>query len=203
MAWGAAAIATAVAGSAHAAGVHWDAGVEVGAIERITTGRGSSASIPWPGPVAELHAHVAVVPMLRAGAYVAHDVSPAAGVTAREITEGGLRLKLTPPIFGAPWKGWVFVGLGYARAYAPSWHTSSAPGGFVPGEGGGMLDLPVGLGVGARVHGPWMVFLELGTRVGLTFTGTMYDAHRCACGTAFEGRDSFAAALAVGVSLEE
>lgn len=172
-------------------------------MERVTTGRGSTASVPWPGPVAEVHAHVALVPMLRVGAYVAHDISPAAGVTAREITEGGLRLRLTPPLFRAPWKGWLFAGLGYARAYAPSRSASAAPGGFVPGEGGGILDLPVGLGVGVRVRGPWTVFLELGTRIGLAFTGSAYDARRCACGTAYEGRDSFAAALAVGVSLEE
>jgi hypothetical protein len=172
-------------------------------MERVTTGRGVDASAPWPGPVAELHAHVALVPLVRVGGYVSHDISPARGVTAREITEGGLRLKLTPPVFAAPWRGWVYAGLGYARAYAPSWHTGSAPGGFVPGEGGGILDLPLGLGVGVRLRPPWMVFLELGTRIGLAFTGTMYDAHRCACGTAFEGRDSFAAALTVGVSLEE
>jgi hypothetical protein len=183
--------------------LHWDAGAQLGIMQRVTSGRGDGASQPWPGPVGELHAHLALIPMVRVGAYVAHDISPARGMTAREITAGGLRLKITPPLLPAPWRAWAFAGVGYARAYAPSHRTTAAPDGFVPGEGGGFLDVPVGLGAGVRARGRWTVFVELGVRLGLAFTGTMYDAHRCACGTAFEGRDSFAAALAVGVSLEE
>ncbi len=183
--------------------LHWDVGAEFGVAQRLTTDRGAGASVPWPGPMGELHAHVALVPMVRLGAYVAHDISPARGMTAREVTAGGLRVKVTPPLLPAPWRAWVFAGAGYARAYAPSRRTPEAPEGFVPGEGGGFLDVPLGLGLGAHVRAPWTLFLELGVRLGLAFTGTMYDAHRCACGTAFEGRDSFAAALAVGVSLEE
>src|SRR5580692_1726346 len=73
--------------------VHWDVGVELGVMDRLTTGRDLTASTPTPGPTGEVHAHVALVPMVRVGAYVAEDISPLPGLPPREITEAGLRAK--------------------------------------------------------------------------------------------------------------
>jgi hypothetical protein len=177
--------------------VHWDVGAQVGAMQRFQTGAGAAPSSPFVGPVGELHAHVAVVPMLRLGPYVTHDIAsyvPSAGVPARQITEAGLRAKIAPPLLGGPWHLWGILGLGYARAYWPSHAERSVP---VPGIEGDFLDLPVGLGVGYRVRGPrdpWELTAELGARIGLAFLGAMYND---------APRDSFALSLSLGVSLDE
>ncbi len=180
--------------------VRWDVGAQVGAMQRFQTGAGGAPSSPFVGPVGELHAHVAVVPMLRLGPYVTHDIAsyaPSAGVPARQITEAGLRAKIAPPLLGGPWHLWGILGLGYARAYWPSHEQASGGSAPVPGIEGDFLDLPVGLGVGYHVRGPrdpWELTAELGARIGLAFLGAMYsDAPR----------DSFALSLSVGVSLDE
>jgi hypothetical protein len=176
--------------------VHWDVGAQAGAMQRLQTGSGGDGSSPIPGPVAEVHAHVAMVPMLRLGPYFAYDISPfapSAGVPARQITEGGLRAKVAPPLLTGSWHLWAVLGLGYARAYWPS-HT--AAGKSIGGIEGDFIDLPVAVGAGYRLRGPrdpWELTAELGGRVGLAFFGAMYsDAPR----------DSFALSLSVGVSLE-
>jgi hypothetical protein len=186
----------AVSGPA-AAQVHWDAGAQVGVVQRLETGLSAGAPGPIPGPVGELHAHVAIVPMLRVGPYVSYDISPfppSAEVPARQIAEGGVRAKFAPPLLTGSWHLWALLGIGYAYAYLPS---HGANGVSVAGVEGTILDLPVGIGVGYRMRGPrdpWELTAELAGRVGLAFFGAMYsDAPR----------DSFALSLSVGVSLEE
>jgi len=184
--------------------LHWDAGVGVGVMQRTTTGGDRGAPTLLPGPVAEAHAHVALLPMLRAGPYVTHDVSPVDGRPAREMTEAGLRFKVTPPLVRPPWHVWAFAGLGYARTYTPSY----VPSGALPAERireaeGGILDMPFGVGAGVKLRGPWFLFGELGARIGWVFAGSMYRPAPCPCDAAYLGEDSFAAALTVGVSLEE
>jgi hypothetical protein len=185
--------------------LHWDAGFELGVMDRVTAGRDLTAPAPTFGPAAEVHAHVALVPMVRVGAYVAEDISPLRGLPAREITEAGLRAKVSPPLLSGPWRSWVFLGLGYARAYAPG-HGEVAPGStppteaHVPGAVGGVLDLPVGVGIGYRLRRPWQLFAELEGRVGLAFWGPLYQR---AAGEPYGGQDSFAVSLSVGVSLDE
>jgi hypothetical protein len=184
--------------------VRWDAGAELGATDRVTTGRDSIARAPTPGPSGELHAHVALVPMVRIGAYLSFDVSPVPGLPAREMAEGGIRAKLSPPLFSGPWRGWAFLGLGYARAYEPS-HDVTVPGAapttqMLAGAGGGILDLPVGVGIGYRLRRPWEIFAELAGRIGLAFEGALYARSE---GEPYEGQDSFAVSLSVGVSWDE
>lgn len=192
--------------------LNWDAGVEVGVMDRVVTGAEAGATAPSPGPVGELFAHVALLPMLRAGVYVSHDVSPESGVPAREITEGGLSLRFLPPLLSAPWRAWAFAGVGYARAYAPSHRAEIASPGAatmdvaVPGAGGGILDVPLGLGLAYRPHRPWEYFVELGGRAGAFFTGSLYSAAQpqCVClSPPFRGKDSFALLLTVGVSFDQ
>jgi hypothetical protein len=189
--------ASLLAGRAGEAQVRWDVGAQVGVMQRLQTGAGPDSLRPIPGPVGEIHAHVAVVPMLRLGPYLAHDIapfSPSDAVPARQITEAGLRAKFAPPVLTGSWHLWALLGLGYARAY---WPSHSVAGEGVGGVEGGILDLPVGLGVGYRLRGPrdpWELTAELAGHVGLAFVGAMYsDAPR----------DSFALSLSVGVSLQE
>jgi hypothetical protein len=153
--------------------------------------------------------------MVRVGAYLAQDVAPVAGAGVRTYWEGGLRAKVTPPLLSAPWRAYAFAGLGYAYTYASS-HRAVPPGGaaevLFAGVSGGMLDLPVGLGLGARAPGAmraWVVFAELAGRFGVAFYGPMYaagapSAVAGAAGPApFVGKDSFALSLSVGLSLEQ
>lgn len=181
--------------------VHWDAGAEVGAIERETAGRAAGAPAPSPGLVGEAQAHVALLPMLRAGPYVSYDVD--FGSAPRQVFEGGLRAKVSPPLLPAPWRTWAFVGLGIGRSYRTSHAVVGPPPGEIGGAEGGLVDTSIGIGIGARAHGPWTVFAQLETRIGLASWGAMYDTGPCAClRDPYPGRDSFAVSLSVGLSLD-
>jgi hypothetical protein len=169
-------------------------------MDRFTTGTDPQVRAPEPGPVGELQAHVALLPMLRVGPYLTHDISPLGQAPARQISELGLEARLTPPILPLPWRTWAFIGAGYARTYQPSyefWHTTL----FVPGAGGGFVDTRLGVGLGYRLSRPWEIFVELGGRLGFAFTGSMYERSACECGVYFAGKDSFALSLSLGLSL--
>ena len=71
--------------------LHWDVGAEVGVMQRVAPDRAPGAPSPAPGPVGEVHAHVALLPMLRLGPYLAHDI--VLGTAERQTTEAGLRAK--------------------------------------------------------------------------------------------------------------
>jgi hypothetical protein len=151
----------------------------------------------------ELHAHVALLPMLRLGAYVSHDV--VLGPVDRQTTELGLRAKVTPPVLAAPWRGWAFLGFGYARSYRPShWLDQGALGsGLVGGAEGEIGDALFGVGIGTRFRAPWVLYAELAGRVGLAFSGALYDRTACSClRDPYPGHDSFAGSLSVGLSLD-
>jgi hypothetical protein len=186
-----------LAPTARAAEVRWDAALAGGVMQRFAIGGDPRVGAPTPGPVFQASAHVALVPMIRIGAYAAYDVAPIEGRPAREIVEGGLRAKVTPPLLPSPWRTWAFLGLGYARTYEPGF-TTTVPGSTPPAEThvasavGGILDLPLGVGVGYRLRHPWELFAELGARIGLGFFGATLAA-----------QDSFALSMTVGVSLDE
>jgi hypothetical protein len=169
-------------------------------MQRFTTGGEPGAAHPLPGVVAELQAHVALLPMLRLGPYLSHDISPLTHGPARQITEAGMMARLAPPILRLPWRTWAFAGVGYARTYEPS-HV--AEGEFVPGQGGGLLDTRLGVGLGYKLDRTWEVFAELGGRFGVFFTGSMYDPGACGCAEPFVGKDLFALSLSLGLSLNQ
>jgi hypothetical protein len=180
--------------------VHWDVGIQAGVTERLTTGDAGRPA-PTPGPSAEIHAHVAVLPLFRVGPYAAFDLSPAAGRTARPIYAAGLRAKLTPPWLSAPWRAWAFLGVGFADAYTPRYASLT---GDVASEGfsTGMLELPVGVGFGYKLRGPWELYSELGMRIvvarwsiGTTASGGSTPLSRLV------SDDLLAVSLSVGVSL--
>jgi hypothetical protein len=212
-----AALVALLGASAARAQVHWDVGAEAGIMKRFTTGADVAAPDPGFGPLVQLQGHVALVPMVRIGAYAAADLSPATDIGARTFYEGGLHLKVTPPLLSAPWRAWAFAGFGYAYTVAASYHAPvTLPTGttnvLFGSTYGGMLDVPVGVGLGTKPAGllsPWLVFAELGGRLGVGFYGPMYDDG--AAGTAgsvvavapFMGKDSFALTLSVGISLEQ
>jgi hypothetical protein len=160
------------------------------------------------GPVFELDAHLALLPMVRAGIYVAHDIEPLSYGPARQFTEAGIRGKLSPPLIGGPWQTWIFAGVGYARVYAPS-HTGPDAA-FIDGSGGGLVEFRAGLGLGVRLGRGWEPFLELGGRAAPLVLGGLYDRAVSLCagggncgGNDYAGKDSFALSLSVGLSLNQ
>jgi hypothetical protein len=190
-------------------------GLQAGVMQRVATGRDPGAPSPEPGPVAELDAHVAVLPLLRIGPYLGYGITPLSkAVPLRQDAAAGLRAKLTPPILPLPWRTWAFAGVGYAVTYERS-HVAPlpfqqggstvqvAPGTEVPGQGGGSLEGRLGVGLGYRLGRPWELFAELGARVGLVFFGSVYDRGACGCDAAFAGKDSFALSLTLGLSLNQ
>lgn len=197
--------------------VHWDLGAQAGAIDRFMTGGDAAGASPRPGPVFQAQGHLALVPMVRLGAYASTDVSRTSDRGTRTFWEGGLHVRFTPPLLSTPWRAWAFAGFGYAYTYKTSYHHAEVGpnGGSIDvayGDVyGGMLDVPLGIGLGYKVRGPWELFAELGGRFGVGFFGPMYDdgAPGRAVGTSlpfvepFRGKDSFALSLTAGLSLDE
>ena len=186
--------------------MRWDIGAEVGGMKRFsahdTTPGSSTARDPDVGPVLTIQGHLALAPMIRAGLYVAEDVSPATGVAARSFSESGLELKVTLPLLPLPWRLSLIAGTGYAYVSAPSYRVTVLSHGdrasvVRVAEHGGMFELPVGLALGRRLTSSWILLAELSARLGIGFFGPMYDP-----GSGFLGRDSFALSLAIGVSFE-
>jgi hypothetical protein len=164
--------------------VNTDLGLSAGAMKRFTTGVPAGVSEPGFGPVVDLRGHLALLPMVRVGLYAAYDLSPVPNEPSRSFVTGGLHVKVTPPLLPAPWKAYLFTGFG--GGYAAS---SLATG--------GLLEVPLGLGLADRLSPSWELFLELGGRFGVATFGQMYEAAHAG----FVGTDSFALSLTVGVSL--
>jgi hypothetical protein len=168
--------------------LHWDIGAQGGVMKRFLFDKAPGGDDAGFGPTAQIHAHVALYPLVRVGAYVGHDISPLSGdAAARDITWGGARVKIMSPWPRAPWRAWLFLGLGYARVWARSYSTTlpfpTTPGQapadrpvLVHGDAGGFFEIPVGIGVSYNFRKPWELFWELGTRFGLAGTGSVYDA---------------------------
>ncbi|WP_394833676.1 hypothetical protein LVJ94_44935 [Pendulispora rubella] len=158
--------------------LHWDAGVHAGVARRIYTGGPGDGRF---GPIAGVQGHVALLPLVRVGAYLSHDLSPTDdGGDARNVTSAGARVKVTSPWPNGKWHAWAFLGVGYVGVYARSYHRSFATNGgtedgLVAGAGGGHVEIPFGLGIGYRVWRPWEITLEVGTRFGFAFTGSLYQ----------------------------
>jgi hypothetical protein len=206
--WGLAiALFGAAIGSASAASaqVHWDVGLQGGATERLTIGGGQPT--PTPGPSGEIHSHVAVLPMLRVGPYVAFDLSPAPGRSARQTYAAGLRAKVTPPWLSAPWRVWAFLGVGFADAVTPRYRakTATSTGPIdtpVEGFSTEMIELPVGIGVGHKLRGPWEIYAELAGRIVVLRSKEGPASSGGGSPVApLPGDDLLAVSLSVGVSL--
>jgi hypothetical protein len=172
--------------------LRWDVGVHAGVTKRFTGGGDSSAPAPGFGPSFGVQAHVALVPMVRLGGYFEGDVSPASPEAPRAFWAGGLHARFMPPLLGGPWRTWLSVGFGYADAYSYERHT-----------GGGLLEVPLGLGLGRKIGGPWLLYAEVGPRFCFAALGTMYADPGDPRAAPFLGQDSFAVGVSVGLSLEQ
>ncbi len=201
--------------AADGAGVHADFGVEGGVMRRFLTSRAGESDASF-GPALEVHGHIAVLPMLRAGLYLATDISPQAGAPARHFYSGGLRAKIMPPwIRTDVVSTWFFTGFGYASMYAPSFHRDTTKMSdptrtvdqFFGGAPGHFFEVPIGVGASWRLRKPWNLFAELGGRVGFAHAGPFYDGRTAtasgeADSTLTRGNDAFSLFLTIGVELD-
>ena len=166
--------------------LHWDASAQVGAMKRFLGDRPAGASDDAGiGPTAQLAGHVALLPLIHAGAYFGHDISSISGGGAtRNITSGGLRAKGMFPFVPRSVRAWVFAGFGYAGVYSRSYPATIAiPNGLggadprsvrVEGAGGSFFEVPLGLGASYKLHRPWELSAELGFRLGFGHSGSVY-----------------------------
>jgi len=207
--------------TAHAQ-LHWDASAQVGVMKRVLVDRPSGGGDAGFGPVGQLSGHVALLPLVRLGAYFGHDISPVQGdPSARDITFGGVRAKIMSPWPRGSLRAWFFVGFGYAGVYGRS---TSAPRVFpgppgspsvtreatVEGAGGGFFEVPFGLGASYKLRKPWELCAELGMRAGFGHSGSVYEAPGPQVTSAGQpdsnalpnGRDRFGIGLTLGVLVD-
>ena len=120
--------------TAHAeAQLHWDASAQAGVTKRVLGDRPSGGKDAGFGPALQLTGHIALLPLVRLGAYVGHDISPLGGdASARDLTWAGARVKVMSPWPRGAMRLWLFFGFGYDGVYQRS---TSAPRNF-PGPPG-------------------------------------------------------------------
>ena len=207
--------------TAHAQ-LHWDASAQVGIMKRVLSDRPSGGEDAGFGPAGQLSGHLALLPLVRVGAYFGHDISPLGGdASARDITWGGLRAKIMSPFPRGALRAWVFVGFGYAGVYQRS--TSAVrnfpgpPGNIVirsdavvEGAGGSYFEVPYGIGASYNIRKPWALCAELGMRSGFGHSGSVYEppgpqvssAGRANSNALPAGKDTFGIGLTVGVLVD-
>lgn len=189
-------LAVSLAASPARAQIHWDASAAVGVMKRNLVDRptGSVGRDATFGPAGQLTGHVALVPLVRLGAYFGHDISPFQGdVSARDVTWGGVRAKIMSPWPRGDVRSWLFVGVGYAGVYQRS--TSLEPG-VIPGAGGSFFEAPFGIGASYKLRKPWELCAELSGRAGFGHTGSIYER------PGSYGTDRFGFGLTVGVLVD-
>jgi hypothetical protein len=212
------ALIVALSPTAAGAQVKWDLGAQGGVMKRVLNDRAGNADAE-PGPYGEIHGHVALLPMIRVGAYGSFDRSPQGTIPARLVFGGGLRAKLTPPWPRDPWRAWVFLGAGVAFATAEGYESTATlgpPGGatssyrvIVESSSGRFMEIPFGLGMSLTVARPLAVTLEVGNRFGLAHGGDLYGDGRAADAVGFQpirirpvGNDFYAISGSLGLTLE-
>jgi hypothetical protein len=202
--------------------VHWDAAAEVGVMKRFLAERPQGGDDAGFGPIGQVNAHVALLPLVRVGGYFGYELSPFAGdASTRSLFGGGLRAKVMSPWPRGNVRGWLFAGFGYMAAYAPSYDTpvtvpsgisgqTTAAQGHVAGAGGGFFEIPLGIGASYKLYGAWSLVGELGVRIGLGHTGSAYEDPGPTLKIDGQpdnnvlpaGRDRYGTSLAVGIQLD-
>lgn len=215
------ALVAGVAAGDASAQLHWDASAQVGVMRRVLTQRHRGTDDAGFGPTGQLTGHLALLPLIHVGGYFGHDVSPMPGdPSARQITFGGARVKGVLPWPRGGARTWVFAGFGYAGVYAPSYATTFAltqsdgstarQAVRVAGAGGGFFEVPFGIGASYRLFKPWELCAELGGRVGIGHSGSIYEPPGPGVAVpggasqrvAPAGVDRFAVGLTVGVMID-
>jgi hypothetical protein len=197
--------------------VHWDASAQVGVAKRFLFKKPAGGDDAGFGPAAQLNGHIAILPLLRAGAYVSGDITNSGSAT-RQMLGAGARVQGIVPWRTTNIHAWIFAGFGYSIVFAPSYHTTlllapdestapSATDALIVGGGGSFYEVPFGIGAAYALRPPFEIVAELGARVGLGFSGSIYeDPGRASFAAGYPenrllpaGNDQFSTFLTVGL----
>ena len=176
--------------------VRTDAELLEGAELRVLSHRPLAAGDATASPTMDLEGHVALVPLLRVGAYAHYDVSPLSGEGSRQLASGGLDLRVTLPWLRGGMRAYARLGLGEvgtavsAHVLGPN-ETRGAL--FVPSSSGSFTEVPLALGFAYRLERSLWLTAEAGARLGFGFGGSAY-------GGTGSGNDVAAIFLDAGVS---
>ncbi len=162
----------------------------VGANKRFSANVPAGVSQPGFGPSAELQAHVALMPLVRIGAYIGYELSPVGPHPARHLMRSGLQFRVLSPFLQRPWRMWLSLGFGPAFALGPA---DAATG--VIAQWGRFFEVPVGVGFARRVWGKWELTTELLARPAFGHGGALFDVRRA-------GDDALGLGLSVGVGCD-
>jgi hypothetical protein len=156
-------------GLSHEAQAHvrGDVGFAVGANKRLSSNAPDGVAQPGFGPSVDLQVRLALLPLVRIGAYVGYELSPVNPYPARHLIRSGLHLWVLSPFLQRPWRMWLSLGFGPVFAYGPA----GAAG--VPAQWGRFFEVPVGLGFARRIWGKWEVTTEVLARPAVGHGGAL------------------------------
>jgi hypothetical protein len=166
------AIACVLHASPARAQLHWDVSGEVGVEKRFLRARPPEGADAGFGPVGRVTAHVALLPLVRVGAYGAFSYSPVRTNGSRSFFGGGFEARLVPPLRLPDWHPYLFVGFGYTAVRVSAFESAL---GKLPAAGGGCVDIPLGIGVTHRLRKPIEIGGVLGTRFSAACSGSVYS----------------------------
>lgn len=161
--------------------MHYDLGALGGFSQRFV------AKNPAEGGALVIDGHVAVIPLVRVGAWASAEISaPVASNPSdsalRGIFSGGARVKIVPPWPRGAWRAWLATGFGVDGLVTER------------DGGGGFFEVPAIIGASYRIRKPFVFLMELGAHVGFGFWGSYYATHADA--------DVIAIALSLGFGVD-
>jgi hypothetical protein len=166
------------ASAAHAQ-LRWDGNVQAGVAGRLFGN--NAGGVPGSvGPVVAVAGDIAIVPLLRLGAYLGYEYADTGEQSSPSIVSFGTRVKLMIPGYRRNIHWWLFTGFGAAVLEAPGYtEPFTLPGTSantldVPTASGYFFEIPVGIGMGWRVRKPWEIVAELQGRVGFGQGGSYF-----------------------------
>jgi hypothetical protein len=221
----AAAVALAATERPAHADTNFDLAFQTGVAKRFFSNPDGAAGLSGSvGPVLMVQADVALVPLVRVGAYVSQEMQFDGEPSAPFITSAGARVKLTPPLAMDKLRFWVFAGFGFAGLAAPSYHQQLPyPGqgpqtgqavladSTIPAQTGSFFEVPFGLGLSYKLRAPWTLLGELSGHAAFDSGGPYFDpTGRAAYETGGNhtpagitiGSESFALFVTAGVGLD-
>lgn len=166
----------------------WDFGARIGAGKRLIDDQPAGVADGNLGPVGELSAHLALIPLLRVGPVLSMELSPVAGQPTRRHYGAGLEARVFAPL---PWQVRPFVYVGVRGV----WVHQSASGALGSGSGG-YMSIPFGFGVSAPVYPSVRFVMTLGGDGAFAHGGGLYKAPHDI------GDDVFGVRGSVGVDFE-
>jgi hypothetical protein len=173
--------------------VRWDAEAAAGGAGRVLASRPSGGGAASAGPVFDVAAHLALVPLVRVGLYAHEEASPLSSEGARTLRGGGVDARLAIPWLRGAVRGYLRFGLGEIAVSSSPHRVWAVPGVVATSAAGSFTEVPVGIGALYRLDRLLWLSAEVGARVGFAFGGRAYG------GTSSNGTDVAALSLELGV----